>query len=77
MQTQKSVVKLAAFSLRLIKDSLQQGVIEPNHYSVWDVTIKKKPITCRECHFDINGCFPMQALEQLMGFPTLNFLLNA
>lgn len=74
MQIHKPLVGLAAFSPCLIKASLQQRVIELNHYCVWNIAIKKKAIIHRECHFDINGCFPLQALEQLIGFPILDFL---
>lgn len=50
--TQKPQVGLAALSLCLIKDPMQQRVIELNHYCVyvWNVTIKTKAIIHSECN---------------------------
>lgn len=69
-----SLVGLAAFSLCLIKDHMQQGVIELKHYCVyvWNITIK--PSFIESATLTLTGVSLMQALERLIGFLILNFL---
>lgn len=74
LQIQKSPVGLAAFPLCLIKDPMQaSNWAEPllclclEHYN------KEESHYSQRVQFNI-GCFPMQELEQLIGFPILNFL---